>query len=70
MHRALQIKLVIRHALQYALARYTVLALTLAPLLIIAVEGYRNRGVSLSSLVGSSEGGWLVGVSADHQRGE
>ncbi len=50
-HHLLDVKLVIRRALQYALARYAVLAATIVPFLILVVYIYRNRDETISDLL-------------------
>jgi hypothetical protein len=50
-HKALDVRLVIRRALQYALARYTVLALAVVPVVILIVAVYQQRHAPLAELV-------------------
>ncbi len=50
-HHVLDVKLVIRRALQYALARYAVLAATVVPFLILVIYIYRNRNETISELL-------------------
>ncbi len=50
-HHVLDVKLVIRRALQYALARYAVLAATVVPFLILVTYIYRNRNETISDLL-------------------
>ena len=60
-HRVLDVRLIVRKAIQYALARYSVIALTSLPFLFLAGLLYerRNEPFTLVSLVASSWG-WLV----------
>jgi hypothetical protein len=50
-HKALDVRLVIRRALQYALARYSVLALAVVPMVILLVAIYQQRHARLAELV-------------------
>jgi hypothetical protein len=50
-HKALDVRLVIRRALQYALARYSVLALAVVPIVILVVAVYQQRHARLAELV-------------------
>jgi serine/threonine-protein kinase len=49
-HRVLDVRLIARRALQYALARFSALALATVPLLALLVYLYQNREESLSRL--------------------
>lgn len=53
-HHVLQVKLVARRAIQYALARYSALALATVPLVAVVVYLYRNREQSLAQLFSGS----------------
>jgi serine/threonine protein kinase len=61
---ALDVRLVVRRALQYALARYSVLAATAVPLLLLAVSLYRSRDASIVDLVSTPTGAALAGLAA------
>jgi hypothetical protein len=61
-HHVLDVKLVIRRALQYALARYAVLAATIVPFLILVTYIYRNRNETISELLSGT--GPLVLITA------
>jgi hypothetical protein len=61
-HHVLDVKLVVRRALQYALARYAVLAATIVPFLILVISIYRNRNETISDLL--SGAGPLVLIAA------
>ncbi|HJS74306.1 MAG TPA: hypothetical protein VJ921_08475, partial [Vicinamibacteria bacterium] len=61
-HHVLDVKLVIRRALQYALARYAVLSATVVPFLILVTYIYRNRNETISDLL--SGAGPLVLIAA------
>ncbi|MDF2774799.1 MAG: Serine/threonine protein kinase, partial [Geminicoccaceae bacterium] len=51
--RALDITLVIRRAVQYALARYSVMAAATVPVVLLVVSIYRNRDESVAHLLSS-----------------
>jgi hypothetical protein len=61
-HRALDVRLVVRKALQYALARYTVLAAATVPFGILAVLLFINREQPLTQLL-TGPGGTLLAAS-------
>lgn len=61
---ALDVRLVIRRAVQYALARYTVIAAATVPLVLLVVLAYRRRDATVAELVTSGEGVGLALVSA------
>jgi len=50
-HHVLDVKLVVRRALQYALARYAVLAATVVPFAALVIYVYRNRNETISELL-------------------
>jgi len=51
--RALEITLVIRRAVQYALARYSAMALAIVPVALLVASVYRNRDTRISQLLSS-----------------
>lgn len=63
-HRVLDVRLIVRQAIQYALARYSVMALTALPFLITAGLLYqrRNEPFTLVSLVASSWNWFVAGA--------
>lgn len=61
-HRALEIRLVIRKALRYALTRYALLAVAAAPFLVAVVMLYVNRDSTLAEIV-SGRLGLVLGVT-------
>ncbi|HVT14812.1 MAG TPA: protein kinase [Thermoanaerobaculia bacterium] len=63
-HRVLQVKLVARRAIQYALARYSALALATVPLVAVVVYLYRNREQALAHLFSGSRMLLLLSTSA------
>ena len=61
-HRVLDVKLIVRQALRYSLARYFVLASTLVPFAGLLAYIYQRRDQSIGSLfVGG--GGWLLALA-------
>ena len=48
--RALDVRLIVRRAIQYALARYTLLAAASVPFLFLVLFVYRNRSLPVASL--------------------
>ncbi len=50
-HHVLDVKLVVRRALQYALARYAVLGGTVVPFAVLVIYIYRNRNETISDLL-------------------
>ncbi len=58
--RALDVSLVIRRAIRYLLARYTVTTIATVPLLLLALDLYRRRNLSVASIAQSREGGMLL----------
>ena len=54
MDRVLDVRFVVRRAVQYLLARYTVVAILAASAIAIAVAGYQNRHLPLSELLRDS----------------
>jgi Protein kinase domain len=63
-HRTLELKLIARRALQYALARYSALALATVPLAAVLAYLYENRARSLAQLFSGSRTLLLLGASA------
>jgi hypothetical protein len=63
-HCVLELKLIARRALQYALARYSALALATVPLAGVLLYLYENRSRSLAELFSGSRMPLLLGVSA------
>ncbi|HSM15875.1 MAG TPA: hypothetical protein VK845_02610, partial [Gemmatimonadales bacterium] len=59
-HRALDVRLVVRKALQYALARYTVLAVAIVPFGALVVQLFLNRDQSLTQLITGPSGALLA----------
>jgi hypothetical protein len=71
--QVLDVRVVIRKALQYALARYTALALVVLPLVLLGVYVYGRRGETLGSMLSGTRplvlgGIALVGVVAFRMR--
>jgi hypothetical protein len=62
-HRVLELKLIARRALQYALARSSVLALATLPLLSVLLYLYGNREQSLAHLLSGARMPLLLAVS-------
>jgi eukaryotic-like serine/threonine-protein kinase len=58
-HRVLDVRLILRRALQYSLARYFILGVTLVPFAGLLAHFYRNRDASVRSLFAGG-GGWLL----------
>jgi eukaryotic-like serine/threonine-protein kinase len=58
-HQVLDVRLILRRALQYSLARYFILGVTLVPFAGLLVHFYRNRDASVRSLFAGG-GGWLL----------
>jgi eukaryotic-like serine/threonine-protein kinase len=58
-HRVLDVKLIVRKALQYSLARYFVLGATLVPFAGLLAHVYQRRGQSVERLFAGG-GGWLL----------
>ena len=50
-HQVLDVRLVVRQALRYALARYAVLFATAVPFVVLVVYLYRNRGATIAELL-------------------
>ncbi|MBV8202153.1 MAG: protein kinase [Acidobacteria bacterium] len=63
-HRTLELKLIARRALQYALARYSALALATVPLAAVLAYLYENRSRSLAQLFSGGRTLLLLGASA------
>jgi GAF domain-containing protein len=63
-HRVLELKLVARRALQYALARYSAVALATVPLAAVLLYLYENRSHSLTQLFAGGRTMLLLGASA------
>jgi eukaryotic-like serine/threonine-protein kinase len=62
--RALNITLVIRRALQYALARYSLIAIASVPIVLLVASVYRNRDASIAKLLSSPSEIMLGGLAA------
>jgi hypothetical protein len=59
--RVLEVRFIVRRAIQYALARYTVLGILAVPIGLLALHLYRNRQQPLTEmLTSSSPSGWLL----------
>ncbi|HVT57752.1 MAG TPA: protein kinase [Thermoanaerobaculia bacterium] len=72
-HRVLEVKLIARRALHYALARYSALALAAVPLVAILIYLYGHREESLAQLFSGSRmplllAGWGLGLLALNYR--
>ena len=63
-HRALDVKLYVRRALQYALARGTVLLLAAAPFATLAFLVYQARDRRVAELLAGGRGALLLGAGA------
>jgi len=63
-HRTLELKLIARRALQYALARYSALALATVPLAAVLAYLYENRSRSLAQLFSGGRTLMLLSASA------
>jgi hypothetical protein len=63
-HRTLELKLIARRALQYALARYSALTLATVPLAAVLAYLYENRSRSLAQLFSGGRTLLLLGASA------
>jgi hypothetical protein len=61
---ALDVRLVVRRAVRYALARYTILALAIAPLAILLVLLILHRDQALAGLLGGPVGVVLIAAAA------
>lgn len=61
-HKALDVRLVVRRAMQYAMARYTLLAVVAAPFVVLAVQLVLNRNRPLTEAVWGSAAGGLTTV--------
>jgi hypothetical protein len=61
-HRALEVRLVVRKTLQYALARLTLMIASAAPLVLLAAYLYRHRSMSLVELLSGPQTRGLVGL--------
>jgi len=61
-HQALNAPLIIRRAIQYAMARYTILTLALLPMVLLVATAYRQRNVPLSGLLGGASGLLFFGL--------
>lgn len=62
-HRALDLQLIVRRALQYALARYTVAALATVPFLAFLSMGYLRREQSVAELLSGTAGLMLIAAA-------
>jgi hypothetical protein len=59
-HRVMDVKVLVRRAVQYALARYTIVALAAAPAALLLAALVRNRDQTLGTLVTTSATSTLV----------
>jgi hypothetical protein len=59
-HRVMDVRLLVRRAVQYALARYTIVALAAAPALLLVATLVRNRDQTIGALVTTSAWSTLV----------
>lgn len=59
MHEALDTRLVVRRAVQYAMARMTLVTLALIPFVLLLMELYRRRNESMSALL-TGFNGWVL----------
>lgn len=50
-NRVLEVKVILRQALRYALARYSVVSIAAIPLLVIALDFYKHRDETVSNLL-------------------
>lgn len=55
-HQALNARLIVRRAMQYAFARYTVMTAASVPVLVFLIALYRRREQSMTDLVGGANG--------------
>ena len=62
--RALDVTLVIRRAVQYALARYSVMAAASVPVVVLVVSVYRNRDASIAQLLSRPDQIFLGALAA------
>ena len=62
-HHVLEVRLIIRRAMQYALARYTLMAAATAPVFLLIIYIYQRRGHTLASLFSNLGPIWLVGAT-------
>lgn len=63
-HRVVDLRFVVRKAMQYALARHTVAAATIVPFLVLIGLLYRSRQETLVSLLGGEASLALLGLTA------
>ena len=63
-HRALDVRLIVRKAIQYALARSSLVVLTATPFLALSSLVYRSRHLSLSAVTTGRQGGLLIALTA------
>jgi len=59
-HRVMDVKVLVRRAVQYALARYTIMALAAAPALLLVASLVENRDQTIAEFVSTSAGSTLV----------
>ncbi|MGD9902849.1 MAG: serine/threonine-protein kinase [Vicinamibacterales bacterium] len=59
-HRVMDVKVLVRRAVQYALARYTIMALAAAPAMLLAVSLVENRDQTIAAFVSTSAGSTAV----------
>jgi tRNA A-37 threonylcarbamoyl transferase component Bud32 len=60
-HQALDVRLLVRRALRYALARYSILLLAALPFAALIVLLYSRRNDALSAILSSPSGGLILG---------
>jgi hypothetical protein len=63
-HRALNVRLIARKALQYALARYSAIALAVVPMAALAIYFYSHRQLSIAKIFSDGSHLLLLGSSA------
>ena len=59
-HKAIAVRVIIRRAVQYGLARYTLLALTALPLVVFAGVVYQHRRATVDELLTGGPAPWLL----------
>ena len=62
-HHVLEVQLIIRRAIQYALARYTLMAAAATPAFLLIIDIYQRREHTLASLFSSFAPVWLLGAT-------
>jgi hypothetical protein len=63
-HRVLNVRLIARKALQYALARYSAIALAVVPMAALAIYFYSHRALSIAKIFSDGSHLLLLGSSA------